>query len=78
MDGCEPGHDWRAEQESTSYVRYRCGDCGSVCVAPKPVEERALVVPTTASALPDPDSEPTPVEAPPWASVASSTSAVSS
>ncbi len=76
MDGCEPGHDWRAERESASYIRYRCGDCGSVCVAPKPVEERTLVVPSAMSARAAPDSEPAPVEAPSWASAASATSPV--
>jgi hypothetical protein len=45
MDTCEPGHDWQLDAESRSYVKYRCADCGSVCVAPKPAPTReALVV----------------------------------
>ena len=56
MDCCEPGHEWRPERESASYVRYRCADCGSVCVAPKPVEEQVLVV--VGVGEPPPDSDP--------------------
>jgi hypothetical protein len=37
MGTCEPGHEWQLAAESRSYVEYRCSDCGSVCVAPKPV-----------------------------------------
>ncbi len=40
MSECEPGHDWQLEAESASWVKYRCTDCGSRCMAPKPVPER--------------------------------------
>lgn len=75
MGACEPGHEWRPEHESTNYVRYLCARCGSVCVAPRPVEELSLVVwgapiPRRApSAGPGP-----PLEVLPWASAASSAS----
>lgn len=45
MTECEPGHDWKLEAESTSWVKYRCAECGSRCAAPKPVlQTEPLVV----------------------------------
>ena len=44
MGGCEPGHEWRPERETTSFITYRCADCGSVCVATQPVDELCLDV----------------------------------
>jgi hypothetical protein len=44
MVGCEPGHEWRPERETASFVRFRCADCDSVCVAPKPADQHCLDV----------------------------------
>ncbi len=74
MGGCEAGHEWRPDRESTTHVRYRCADCGSVCAAPEPVDERALVVSRERRARPEPATAPRRRgEAPPWASVGSPT-----
>ncbi len=57
MGSCEPGHHWRPEREGTNYVRYQCADCGSVCVAPKPVDEPFLEVRRTSSPRPTADAD---------------------
>lgn len=44
MNDCEPGHDWQLEAESKSWVKYRCSDCGSLCMAPKPVPKSEPLV----------------------------------
>ncbi|HEX2192181.1 MAG TPA: hypothetical protein VHH09_03230 [Acidimicrobiales bacterium] len=72
MDGCEAGHEWRPDRESTTYVRYCCATCDAVCAAPEPVDERSLVLSTERRARPEPDTAPRgPEAAPPWASVGS-------
>ena len=74
MGGCEPGHQWRPERETASFVSFRCADCGSVCVAPKPVDQLCLDVRRT----PEPPLVPVAprrrTETPRWASAAPSTS----
>jgi hypothetical protein len=75
MGGCEPGHEWRPERETPSLVRYRCADCGSVCVAPKPVDQLGLDVRWAPTPRQAPAAAPgRPTEAPRWASVAHSAS----
>jgi hypothetical protein len=68
VGGCDPGHDWRLERESKSYVKYRCSVCGSVCVAPKPVpEQEPLVVSGMAEDQPADDGPLSPVTGSPGA-----------
>lgn len=74
MDGCEPGHEWRAEREMVNFVRFRCGTCGSVCVAPKPVDQLGLDVRRAPAPRRAPTGPRSRVEVPRWASVATSSS----
>jgi hypothetical protein len=69
MGGCEPGHDWRPEQETANFVRFRCADCDSVCVAPRPVNELCLDVRRTTSPRRVPSPPRRRAETPRWASV---------
>ena len=71
MGACDPNHEWRREpgQKETSYVRYRCTVCGSLCVAPDLVENGFLEVARAPVPRPTKGAERAPMEVPLWASV---------
>jgi hypothetical protein len=75
MGGCEPGHEWRPESETVSFIRFRCADCGSVCVAPKPVDQLCLEVRRTSRPRRTPAAPRRRAEAPRWATSAASSAA---
>ena len=72
MRGCEPGHEWQPERETASFVSFRCTDCGSVCVAPKPADQHCLDVRRVPSPRRAPTARRRRSEAPRWASVVTS------
>jgi hypothetical protein len=74
MGGCEPGHEWRPERETGSFVSFRCAGCGSVCVAPKPLDGLGLEVRRPARPRRAPTAPRRRPDVPSWAPVATSSS----
>ena len=70
MGACEPGHEWRPERETASFVRFRCSACRSVCVAPKPVDGLCLDVRRAPSPRREPAAPRRDAATPRWMSVA--------